>query len=79
MRGKEKKRGFSKFGMNAVVHKKISREESDMLSLFCCQKPSSLAHSNHKRITLMETERSSEYVHFSIVKCSLQFVVKAVI
>jgi hypothetical protein len=28
MGGKEKKRGFSDFGMNAVVHREISKEES---------------------------------------------------
>jgi hypothetical protein len=28
MGGQEKKRGFSDFGMNAVLHREISKEES---------------------------------------------------
>ena len=38
MGGKEKKRGFYDFGMNAVVHREISKEESVKSFVSKCSK-----------------------------------------
>ena len=71
MRGKEKKRVFSKFGMNAVVHKKISREES--VKSFVSNAPSAPNRNPNISWLLGDLERHALLIHKASGVANAQF------